>query len=390
MTIADITAVVRPFSGQAAAAVFSLLALSACNKKENAYVPPPSPEVGVMHPISRMVAPYLETTGSAVAYNQVDLMARVQGFVQQIAYTDGQQVKAGQLLFVIEPAPYEAKLTQAQAAVAGDQAQYEYASSQYSRYSYTAQTQATSQMSADQWRSTRDSDKAKLESDQAQTTLAAIDVGYTHVMAPFDGVVTNHQVSPGQLVGYNSPTTLASVVQLDPIYVTFNAPDQTMQAFHEAARKKGRERVSADDVSIKIGLSSQSDYPYEGKLDYTSPTADQSTGTVLARAIVPNPHHDLRPGYFVHVRVAATEVAAPALLVPQVALGADQQGRYVLVVNKDSVVEQRHVEAGQEEGTLRVITSGLKEDDDVIVTGLERAIPGNKVAPQPMSKPAAS
>jgi multidrug efflux system membrane fusion protein len=382
------TAIVRQDRRLAVAAIFSLLALSACDKKENAYVPPPPPDVGVMHPITRAVAPYVETNGSVVAYNQVDVMARVQGFVQQIAYKDGEHVKAGQLLFVIEPAPWEAKLQQAQATVAGDQAKYDYSALEFTRYSTLAQTAASSQAQADQWRATRNSDKAKLDTDQAQTVLAAIDVGYTHVMAPFDGVVTNHQVSLGQLVGVNAPTTLASVVQLDPIYVTFTVDDRTVQAFHAAARAKGLDGVRSEDISIKIGLTSQSGYPFEGRLDYVSPTADASTGTMMARAILPNPNHDLQPGYYVHVRVAATNLAAPALLVPEAALGADQQGRYVLVVGKDDVVEQRHVEAGQEEGALRVITAELKTDDNVIVSGLERAIPGGKVAPHPAEPPA--
>jgi membrane fusion protein, multidrug efflux system len=370
-------------------AILTLLALAAC-KKENAFIPPPPAEVGVMHPITRMFAPYIDADGTVVAYNQVTVMARVQGFVQQIAYTDGQQVKAGQLLFLIEPAPYEAQLEQARGNLAADQAQYAYAAPEYQRQVELAKDNhlAATQQQVDQWLSTRDTDKGHVQTDEAQVANSSINLGYTRVTAPFDGVVTNHLVSLGQLVGEGSPTSLANVVQLDPIYVTFNAPDQRVQQFHLALAKKGLTAISPNAVTVKIGLPTQSEYPYEGRLDYVSPTADQTTGTVLARVVVANPHHDLLPGYLVHVRGFASVLAAPALFVPNVALSTDQQGRYVLVVDKNNVVQQKHVETGQEDGALTVITTGLEPDDNVIVTGLDRAIPGNKVGPHPALPPA--
>ncbi len=375
-------------SGRAAMpAVLVFLTLAAC-KKENAYVPPPPAEVGVMHPITRTFAPYIESTGTVVAYNQVTVEARVQGFVQQIAYKDGDLVKAGQLLFLIEPAPFEASLQQSQGTLAADQAQYEYASVEYQRKVELEKGQlAASQEAVDQARATRDSDKAHIQTDQAAIAVAAINLGYTHVTAPFDGLATNHQVSLGQLVGVGGPTALANVVQLDPIYVTFDASDQRVQEFHLALAKKGLTAISPNAVTVRIGLPTQSGYPYEGRLDYVSPTADQTTGTVMARVVVNNPRQDLRPGYLVHVRAFAKVLAAPALFVPNVALGTDQQGRYVLVVD-NNVVEQKHVETGQEDGALTVITAGLEPDDNVVVTGLDRAIPGNKVAPHPAPPPA--
>ena len=361
-----------------------LLALAGC-KKENAYVPPPPAEVGVMHPIARVFAPYDDNTGTAVAYNQVTLMARVQGFVQQIAYRDGEQVQAGQLLFLIEPAPYQAQVQQARGNLAADQAQYNYAAIQYARQLALIKNNylAAAQQQADQWLSTRDDDKGHILSDEAAVATAEINLGYTRVTAPFDGVVTNHQVSLGQLVGEGSPTALANIVQLDPIYVTFNPADQRVQEFHAALAKKGLTEVSPNALTVMIGLPTQSGYPYEGRLDYVSPTADSTTGTVMARVVVANPHHDLLPSYLVNVRVSANVLAAPALLVPNVALGTDQQGRYVLVVDKANVVQEKHVKTGQEDGALTVIATGLKPDDNVIVTGLEGAIPGNKVAPHP-------
>ena len=372
----------------AGSAILLLLALTGC-KKENAYVPPPPAEVGVAHPTMRIFAPYIESTGTVVAYNQVTVMARVQGFVQQIAYTDGEQVKAGQLLFLIEPAPYEAQLQQAQAALAGDQAQYDFAAPEYERqYALGKDKLAASQSAIDNARAARDSARAKVQADHASVASAAINLGYTRVTAPFDGVVTNHLVSLGQLVGQGSPTSLANVVQLDPIYVTFNVPDQRVQQFHAALAEKGLTAISPNAVAVRIGLPTQSGFPYEGRLDYVSPTADATTGTVMVRVVVDNPHRDLLPNYLVHVRASAQVLAAPALFVPNVALGTDQQGRYVLVADKNDVVAQKHVETGQEDGALTVITAGLEPDESVVVTGLDRAIPGSKVAPQPAPPPA--
>jgi membrane fusion protein, multidrug efflux system len=370
------------------AAVLVPLALPGC-KKESAYVPPPPAEVGVMHPITRMFAPYIDSTGTVVAYNQVTVEARVQGFVQKIAYKDGEQVKAGQLLFLIEPAPYEAQLQQAQGILAADQAQHVYDAAQYQRkLSLNKSGDFASQSAVDQALSARDTAAAHIQTDKAAIANASINLGYTRVTAPFDGVVTNHLVSLGQLVGNGSATALANVVQLDPIYVTFNAPDQRVQEFHLALEKKGLTAISPNAVTVRIGLPTQSGHPYQGRLDYVSPTADSTTGTVMARVVVDNPHHDLVPNYLVHVRASAQVLAAPALFVPNVALGTDQQGRYLLVVDKNSAVEQKHVETGQEDGALTVISSGLNPDDNVIVTGLDRAIPGNKVAPRPVPPPA--
>jgi RND family efflux transporter MFP subunit len=373
----------------AIAALLAPIALSAC-KKENAYVPPPLAEVGVMHPITRTFAPYINATGTVVAYNQVTVEARVQGFVQQIAYQDGDQVKAGQLLFLIEPAPYEAQLKQAAGNLAADQAQYVYAGLEFDRQVALIKDNhlAASQSQADQWRSNRDTAKGHIQTDEAAVANASINLGYTRVTSPFDGIATNHLVSLGQLVGNGGATALANVVQLDPVYVTLNVPDQRVQEFHLALAKKGLTAISPNAVAVRIGLPTQSGFPYEGRLDYVSPTADSTTGTVMARVVVDNPHRDLLPNYLVHVRASAQVLAAPALFVPNVALGTDQQGRYVLVADKNDVVAQKHVETGQEDGALTVITAGLEPDDNVIITGLDRAIPGNKVAPRPAPPPA--
>jgi membrane fusion protein, multidrug efflux system len=360
-------------------------------KKENAYVPPPPPQVGVAHPLARNVTPYLEATGNTAAYNQVDLEARIEGFVQEIDYTDGAFVKAGTTLFVIEPAPYQAKLQQAQAELDAANAGLIESGPEFQRQATLLQQNVTAQNTYDQAKAKYDSDKANVLNQTAGVALAGINFGYTHVTAPFDGIVTAHLVSVGALVGVSGPTKLATIVQQAPIYVDFNVSEQQVLQVRANLAKAGinpaEMRANINKVPVEIGLMTESGYPHKGRLDYSAPTVDSSTGTLAVRAIFENANRDLLPGYFVRIRIPLHYMAGPALLVPDIALGTSQAGRYLLVVNKDNVVEQRTVQTGQLEGALRVITEGIKPDDEVVITGLTRAIPGAKVSPQPATMP---
>jgi len=364
-----------------AAAMLALTLLVAC-KKENAYVPPPPPQVGVAKPVQQAVTPYLELTGNAVAFNQVDLEARVQGFLQEIAYQDGAEVKQANTLFVIEPAPYQAQLQQAQASLAATQADLVQAQAEFFRQSTLGKSDFASQSAVDQARAKRDSDQAKLSNDQAGVAIAAINLGYTRVTAPFDGEVTAHLVSIGGLVGVTGPTKLATIVQLDPIYASFTISEQQVLRIKAAMAARGIKPGDIKDVPVEVGLMIEDGYPHAGTLDYVAPTIDPSTGTLTARGILKNPDHALLPGMFLRIRIPLALEKANELLVPDAALGADQSGSYLLVVDKDNVVQQRTVRAAQLEGGLRVISSGLTADDIVVISGNQKAIPGEKVAPQ--------
>jgi RND family efflux transporter MFP subunit len=182
-------------------------------------------------------------------------------------------------------------------------------------------------------------------------------------------------------VGASSPTQLATIVALDPIYVNFNVNERDVLRVREDAMRRGLTPADLKQVPVEVGLQTESGYPHEGKLDYASPTVNQSTGTLAVRGVIPNPNRVLLPGYFVRVRVPV-EKQQNALLVPDTAFGTDQGGRYVLVVNKENTVEQRKVQTGPIEGMLRVIEDGLKPDDRVVIAGLLRAIPGEKIDPQ--------
>ncbi len=364
----------------------ALLALAAC-KKENAYVPPPPPDVGVAKPVQQAVTPYLEVTGNAVAFNQVDLQARIQGFLQEIDYTDGSMAKQGATLFVIEPTPYKAQLDQAQAALASAQAQLVQSEAEFARQQTLLQQNVSARNTYDQALAKRDSDRAAVMNQQAAVTIAAINYGYTRVTAPFDGEVTNHLVSIGSLVGVGAPTKLATIVQLDPIYVNFNVSEQDVLRIKQSMRARNVKDVDLAKVPVEVGLMTEQGYPHVGTMNYTSPTLDPATGTLFARGLLPNPDRVLLPGMFVRIRVPLAQGTAPSLLVPDAALGTDQGGRYLLVLGKDNVVEQRKVTVGAPVGPLRVIDTGLKSDDEVIVTGLARAIPGEKVSPKETTLP---
>ncbi len=359
----------------------TLAGIAAC-KKENAYVPPPPSPVDVAKPVQQEVTPYLEITGNAVAYNQVDLEARVQGYLQQIDYQDGAAVKQADTLFVIEPAPYQAQLQQAQASLAATQADLVQAKAEFYRQSTLGKSDFASQSVVDQARAKLDSDQAKIQNDQAGVTIAAINLGYTRVTAPFDGVVSAHLVSQGGLVGVSGPTKLATIVQLDPIYATFTVSEQQVLRVKAALAERGIKAGEIKNVPVDVGLMTEEGYPHSGTLDYVAPTLDPSTGTLTARGILDNANRAILPGMFLRIRIPLAVQKANALLVPDEALGADQSGNYLLVVNKDNVVQQRTVQTGQLEGRLRVISSGITADDLVVVSGNQRAVPGQKVAPQ--------
>ncbi|MGB7035223.1 MAG: efflux RND transporter periplasmic adaptor subunit, partial [Xanthobacteraceae bacterium] len=350
--------------------------VAACGQK-NEYAAAPPPKVTVAAPIAQDVTRYFDATGNTAAVNTVDLVARVQGFVQAITYKDGDFVKKGAPLFTIEPEPYKLKVDAAKAAVVSAQATLTQAQAEFQRQADLITRQVSTQANYDKALAARDSAQADLQSQQANEKQAEINLGYTDVVAPFDGVVTARQVSIGQLVGATSPTTLATIVQLDPIWVNFNASERDVLAVRATLAKRGQTPGELIGLPVEVSLQNESGYPHKGKLDYIAPTVDPSTGTLAARATLENANETLLPGYFVRVRIPARP--APALLVPDVAIGSDQAGRYVLVVNKDNVVEPRKVEPGQLVGDLRVIESGLSKDERVVVGGIMRAIPGEKV-----------
>jgi len=343
---------------------------------------PPPAEISVAPPLQQQVQPYEVLTGNTAAFNTVDLVARVEGFLSSINYTDGGFVKKGDLLFLIEQTMYKAKVKEAEASLDGAKAQLLNAEAEFTRQETLLRQNVTAQNTYDQAKAKRDSARANVENQEGNLIIAQTNLGYTSVAAPFDGVVTKHLVSVGELVGNGVATKLATIVQLNPIYVEFNMSEQDVLNI----RDKLKRRLTVEDLSkvpLDIGLMDEEGFPHQGFLNYVAPEIDPMTGTILVRGLFNNPNRDLLPGFFARIRMPTGLGATQSLLIPDRVTAEDQAGKYVLVVNKDDVVEQRRITTGQLlVGGLRVISSGLKADDRVVLTTNGKAVPGAKVVPK--------
>ncbi|CAN7381320.1 efflux RND transporter periplasmic adaptor subunit [Rhizobium sp. LjRoot258] len=382
----------RSYRGLQFVGILAVVAgLSACDSGGNAYVPPPPPKVNVAQPLQQPVVEYFELTGNTDAISAVDIEARVQGFLESVDYKDGTAVKKGDKLFSIQRDTYKAQVDQAQAQLASQQASQVGAKQEYDRQLNLNKQQVTTQTAVDSAKATLDEANASILNAQASLDLANINLGYTEVVAPFDGTVTDHLVDVGALVGVSGPTKLATIVQTDPLYVYFNVSEAQVLTIKQSLAKAGRKLTQVDlpTIPVEIGLGNEEGYPHKGHLDYVAPQIDASTGTLSVRGIVDNKDHALLPGLFVRVRVPVAH-QDKALLVRDDAIGTNQQGNYVLVLGKDDVIEQRPVKIGQRDGSMRVIEQGIDVGDWVVMAGIQRAVPDMKVTPEKITIDAAA
>ncbi|HVV93322.1 MAG TPA: efflux RND transporter periplasmic adaptor subunit [Hyphomicrobiales bacterium] len=362
-------------------AVLGVLPLVAACKDDNAYAPPPPPSVEIAQPLRQDVTRYLNLTGTATAVASVTLEARVEGTLQSIDYQDGHSVKKGQRLFLIDPAPYQAQVAQAEAAVDQAKATLANAQSQYDRQSQLGTNNVSSKSAVDQARAARDQAKAQVDSANAALKLAQLNLGYTTVAAPFDGVAMAHQADVGALVGHGSPTPLATVVKLDPIDVSFNLSETQLLEIRRDLQEQGKTLSGLGPIPVEAGTEIEKGYPHRGTLDYVAPQVDTASGTLALRAVFGNDGAALLPGYFMRVRIPL-DVAKDALLVPARAVGTDQQGSYVMTVGADGTAHQQPVTLASGVSGYERVVGGLEAGDWVVVGGLDRAISGDKVAPQ--------
>jgi membrane fusion protein, multidrug efflux system len=372
-------------SGLAVLAASAALALSDCGSK-NQFVAPPPPKVVVAQPIQMPVTLFIYLTGNTAPFRTANLVARVQGYLESINYRDGATVTKGTQLFGIERDTYQATVDQVKSQLAHDQAVLGEAQVDLTRYQTLQQQKSIATQQAEDQAFTVQQDKATVGIDQANLDTANINLGYTTVLAPFDGIVTNHQVDIGNFVGASGPTTLATIVQTDPLYVYFTMSEPQILSIRRSAAEAGHPLNRTDltflsTIPIDIGLQDEEGYPHQGHLDYVSPQVDSSTGTITARALFDNKDGALLPGLFVRVRGPIGR-QDKALLTRNDAIGTNQQGSYVLVVDADNVVSQKVVKTGQKQGQLVIIESGLDPGDWVVIDGIQQAIPGAKVEPQ--------
>jgi len=347
----------------------------------NEYQAPPPPSVTVAKPVRQGVTNYLEETGTTESVELVSVRARVSGYLEKINFTAGRDVKKGDVLYVIQQREYKAKLASATAEKKSKEVDLRLAEIELKREQKLLADNATAQTKVDQAEATRDGAAAALEAANASLDQAALDLEYTEVRSPIDGRVGKTLVKIGNLVGGNEATHLTTVINYDPIYVNFNISERALlRTSRRSARASGGK---PDLTTIKVYLQRALDkgFPFEGNLEYADLAVDQSTGTFLIRGIFANPNRAILPGLFVRVRVPMQNTD-DAILVPERALGADQGGRFVLIVVDDNLVERRNVEVGTKYEDMVVVEGGLNGDELVITDGIQRSRPGAKVTPK--------
>jgi membrane fusion protein, multidrug efflux system len=340
------------------------------------------PPVTVSRPLQRDIDTRLGFLGQFSAINRVELRAQVGGILTEIHFEDGQIVHKGDLLFTIDPRPYEIKLAQATAALQTATAHIALANNQLSRAQSLRRSDFATQETVDQRTSDQDASAAAVEDAKARIRDAQLDLEYCRVTAPFTGRIGARQVSIGSLVAGSraavSPTTLlATLVSLDPIYLDFDMSESDFLTFSRERAKLGGPLAD----KVLIGLSDENNFKREGTLDFVDNALDRSSGTIHARATVPNADLFLAPGQFARLRVAVAPPTA-VLMLPDSAVVLDQSQHLVMTVSPDGTVVPKIVETGDLRGGLRVVRSGLDAGDKVVIDGLVRAVPGSKVAPQ--------
>jgi RND family efflux transporter MFP subunit len=344
---------------------------------------PPPPQVTVTTPERRDVQTYAEFTGNTRAIERAEVRARVAGTLYDMRFTPSSLVRAGDVLFIIEPEPYQAAFDEAQASLASTESELARAESDLERVQLAIQSNAVSRQDLDRAQATRDQAEAAVMGARARRDNARINLGYTRVTTPVSGQVSRNFVDMGNLVGAGEATLLTTVTRIDPIYVYFDAPEQLVLNFTAARRDTTLSEESLSQVGrVFVATVTDSDYPHEGEIDFIDNTVNPATGTIELRAVVRNPDNVLFPGLFVRIRLLG-RIVPDAIVVNERAIGTDLGGKYVLVVGEDNVVEQRYVTLGpiQDDGTV-VVQSGLDGSERYIVNGMLRARPGFPVTPQ--------
>ncbi len=366
--------------------LFVFLGIAGC-RQANKFVAPPPPTVTVAHPVERAVADTIEFVGTTQPTQIVDLRARVNGYLEKIQFEDGSIVKAGDPLFLIEQAPYQSVLDAARAAEQKATASLALAQSQYRRMEPLLRNSVVTQEELDVQAAQVATSKADVSAAQAAIRKAELDLKYTQITAPISGRIGRHMVDIGNLV--QSGTTQLAVIQaIDPIYAYFDVSENDLLRFMAMLRNHELPDPEKNPPLLHLGLANEQGFPHEGHVDFRELGVDTATGTSKRRGIFPNPGWQLIPGMFVRIQASIGD-PKPRLLVEERAIGSDQRGDYLLVVNEKKVVEYRPVQLGIHVNDLRVVESGIQATDQVVVNGLQRARPGTPVTPE-QAKPAAT
>jgi membrane fusion protein (multidrug efflux system) len=367
----------------------AVLALASCGKQPA--TPPPPPQVGVITAQPENVPLTKNLVGRLSAFRSADVRARVQGVLLKRSYVEGSEVKEGQLLFQIDPAPYQAALAQTQGQLARDAATLVNARTDLARYQALAQLNAISNQQLVTQAATVKSDEGIVVADQANVQAARINLGYADVRSPIAGRASQQQVTEGGLVGNGTDTLLTTVDQLDPLYVNFS---MGVSELNQMQRAQGSGDVSLSNpgnASVQISLPDGTAYAKQGTVDFSAAAVDSATGAVNLRALIPNPGFVLLPGMYVTLKAELGE-QHNVFLIPQPAVQRDTVGAYVFGVDRSGKVVRIDVATNDMNGANWIVTSGLKAGDRVIVSGVQNAKEGAPVAatpwrPQPAGSP---
>ena len=348
-----------------------LLALPACNRNKKKSQPTPS--VTVTKAISKTIPVYYDFVGNTESIQSVNITARVEGYLTERNFKDGQDVQEGHLLFVIDPRPFEASLDEARAQLAKDRAALGYATEQVTRYKPLVKKQYITQDEYDQYVTQADEARAAVKADEAQVVQAELNLSYCYMYAPFDGRIGRRFVDVGNLVGVpGQDNTLATLVKLDPIYVYFSPTERDIAVLTK--------QYNDGMLKAYVVLPDEKLYPKEGYVDFIDNTVDQTTGTLTMRAVIPNPEHIILPGQYTKVRLFVTE-QPNAILIPQKAIKNQQGDTVVFKLKSDNTVVNTAVTVDRNYKEYSVISKGLKVGDIVVTEGVQKVHSGEKVDP---------
>jgi RND family efflux transporter MFP subunit len=345
---------------------------------------PPPPSVTVAQPVKRTISDFDEYVGRFAAVNFVEMRARVSGYLEAVHFTDGQLVKQGDLLFTIDKRPFQNAVAQARAMLTQAKSNLAFTESDFTRGQQLVKEKTITEQTFEQRSQAYRNAQAAVSGAEAALRTAELDLAFTELKAPIDGRIGDRRVSPGNLVtgGAGGNTTLlATIVSNDPIHFEFTF-DEASYLRYERAAKSGKDVASrGGGVNVKLKLIDEKDFVHNGRMDFVDNAIDRATGTIRGRAVFDNPNRVFTPGMFARVRVPASP-PYEALLVPDVAIGSEQARKFVLVVDNEDTARAKYVTLGHLDGTLRVIKEGLAADDRVVVNGMARVRPGQKVSLQ--------
>lgn len=360
-------------------ALVVLVQLAGCTRGETAtpVTAAPAPSISVATVVSRQISDFDEFTGRFEAVERVEIRPRVTGYISSVNFAQGREVRRGEVLFVIDPRPYEADLKHARALLEQARSQLNLAVSEQDRANRLLSAHAISREELESRESALEQAHANVAGAQAAVDTAALNLSFTRVTAPFTGVVSRAEITAGNFVT-SGQTLLTTVVSVDPIYVSFQGDEQGFLNFMNYARKAGDAEASHP---VFVGLANEEGYPHQGAIAFVDNEIDATTGTVRVRGRLENPNREFTPGMFARVKVVGAKTF-PALLVNESAVGTDQGLQYVLRVGSDNTIEYRQVKLGPVVDGLRVVREGLNVGDTIVVNGLQHVRPGMTITPQ--------